>query len=859
METEVSSRKEIRDPSLPLSSLRLLVPPLRLFSAAMWQVVQQRDIMHYGKLEEFVTLVTEAVPELLSYRQRNQLILALRARLGPSYDSALQMLVWEFLSRLEQLLPVPDLKQTVSWLDAAPSVLEECVQSVSDPQHLKTLLQHHRCPGLWDRNVSEALPSMENSVLPSLPPFGKVVNSAELTDSDSQSESAVGSKYFSSPASSGEEMTDTLMDSRDYTVVELGSGLNRSKDIEERMKRKTGYGMSREEIDILSNIKEEEEEGGDRQSEEMEKEDGVRDEEDKGLWREGQKERHEQRERDESDPALQTDRELKNEGKSDCSQQEGEGLSPQVISCLLKQPRVLIRRLEVTEMSVLVSSLSHPVVSNGNQGVRSPWKQDEFTPVMEDSSLRQKEQVMIQKEEMIDSLENPLKEPPDSSEPEICAEPSFESSVIPLSKGNTGQTAEVASWVFACSQCPFTHMEEVNLHQHIEKVHPEEYSRILGSGGNGAENPLPPSSTPQHPTQTFSESTTLKNHTGERPYHCPHCPKRFKAAKHLTAHQRTHTGERPYLCSECGMSFSHSGSLTLHQRTHTGERPYHCSQCGKDFRCASLLTAHQRIHTGERPHQCSHCGKAFSQSSNLTEHLRIHTGERPYHCSQCGKSFSRSTTLTKHQRTHTGEQPYHCSQCGKNFTQSSALYKHLRIHTREHVYHCSHCRKSFNYQSDLRQHERIHAGEHPYHCSECGKSFSYQSALTRHQRSHTGERPYHCSQCGKSFSYQSALTRHQRIHTGERPYHCSQCGKSFTRSSALTKHLRIHTGERPFHCSQCGKSFTRSSSLRQHQRIHREECQSTEMSTGRDSVDQVDTSNHRGQCYSTALSVERLT
>ncbi|KAG7487270.1 hypothetical protein MATL_G00021400 [Megalops atlanticus] len=109
----------------------------------MWQVVQQRDIMHYGKLEEFVTLVTEAVPELLSYRQRSHLILALRARssdvkvevskadfvelvqtllkdpaerehflqLGPSYDSALQMLVWEFLSRLEQLLPVPDLKQ----------------------------------------------------------------------------------------------------------------------------------------------------------------------------------------------------------------------------------------------------------------------------------------------------------------------------------------------------------------------------------------------------------------------------------------------------------------------------------------------------------------------------------------------------------------------------------------------------------------------------------------------------------------------------------------------------------------------------------------------------------------------------
>ncbi|KAG9331992.1 hypothetical protein JZ751_016268, partial [Albula glossodonta] len=67
-------------------------------------------------------------------------------------DTALQVVLWELLSRLEQLLPVPDLKQTVSWLSAAPSVLEECVQSVCKPQQLKTLLQHHRDLGHLDRN-----------------------------------------------------------------------------------------------------------------------------------------------------------------------------------------------------------------------------------------------------------------------------------------------------------------------------------------------------------------------------------------------------------------------------------------------------------------------------------------------------------------------------------------------------------------------------------------------------------------------------------------------------------------------------------------------------------------------------------
>ncbi|KAG9332004.1 hypothetical protein JZ751_016280, partial [Albula glossodonta] len=103
--------------SLLLSSLHLLVPPLQLISAAMWQVVQQQHMVHYGKLEEFVSLVMETVPELLSDRQRTQLTVGLRERMASPVefesktDTALQVVLWELLSRLEQLLPVPDLKQ----------------------------------------------------------------------------------------------------------------------------------------------------------------------------------------------------------------------------------------------------------------------------------------------------------------------------------------------------------------------------------------------------------------------------------------------------------------------------------------------------------------------------------------------------------------------------------------------------------------------------------------------------------------------------------------------------------------------------------------------------------------------------
>ncbi|XP_051547597.1 uncharacterized protein LOC127437016 isoform X9 [Myxocyprinus asiaticus] len=66
---------------LPLSSLRLLVPPLRLTSALMWQVVQDQNVEQFGKLEEFVSVMTNLMPELLSKRQRATLIVGLRAKL----------------------------------------------------------------------------------------------------------------------------------------------------------------------------------------------------------------------------------------------------------------------------------------------------------------------------------------------------------------------------------------------------------------------------------------------------------------------------------------------------------------------------------------------------------------------------------------------------------------------------------------------------------------------------------------------------------------------------------------------------------------------------------------------------------
>ncbi|KAJ8367213.1 hypothetical protein AAFF_G00324260 [Aldrovandia affinis] len=236
---------------------------------------------------------------------------------------------------------------------------------------------------------------------------------------------------------------ESVMDSTDYTGVEPRSSLNTSENTEERKDRKTGYGMSKEEKDILFNMKEEE--GEWCMSVKMEREDGVRDEE--GLWREQEKQKVEQ-ERDLNNQTAQTDRREKDGVKPECGQREGE-LSTLVMSLLLKQPRVLIRRLEFTNISVPVSSPPHSLSSKRDQGTRFPWRLHELSPVKMRSLG--KGWVVTRKRRMISQLERPLKA---SSMNGSCAEAPRSSPVITPRNQNTGHFSEVSCQASGQSASP---------------------------------------------------------------------------------------------------------------------------------------------------------------------------------------------------------------------------------------------------------------------------------------------------------------------------------------------------------------------------------------------------------------------
>ncbi|XP_041672514.1 zinc finger protein 2-like isoform X2 [Cheilinus undulatus] len=798
MEDDIS--KLNLSPVLPLSALRLLVPPIRLVSAAIWQSIQQKNVADYGILEEFVSMVTDIVPELLTTRQRAQLVLGLRAQLilelcqfdadseliqphmdrlqhliqewvreagaesvemlnfefvdlikhllknpderehffqkvfpkefGPRYDEALRTLMWTFLSRLEEFLPLQTFHQVSSMFGEASLVLEECMNSVSACGELKTLLLYQKHLSQLDHNDG--------------PLDGACIISALKLPSvqSSKTQQADGWDKVLSCTSDLERESLTLLHKAQITTVTIAE--DQTSDVEARpVRRNRGLRMQTILLEEKRDLGEE------------------------VVSAKSAPKKTSNRAQPEL-PAYEISGRSHMSPISHCSDDDSWSYYSNNNSacCLSGADSWSNYSDEGSVFEPPEGTFSDEDSMSNRSNEDSPFLGAKDVSDLKSSTVKKRVECFICKEHIHTSLRTHMK-----------------------THFPTGD--------YACPRCDSRFKVFTSLKQHLK--------RTCFEYGQQQVNP--------------------ENPEAENLYKCDNCDEAFMYKVSLQKHKLTHN---ELYCSVCRKVLKDAAALARHRVSHTS---FQCNRCEETFTLFKPLLRHcQNVHKISKPFRCYQCSKTFSRLRVLIAHEWKHTGHLPFQCEQCGLRVKTDADLISHQRVHTREKPYLCAECGKTFSQRSNLLRHLNLVHGEagnqKKYACSECDKSFKEKGALKKHQRSKHFDtlsqlfrHP--CQYCGKMVS-ASTIARHRLIHTGERPFKCtmSDCEKHFRSTSEVKRHVLIHhTTERPFKCDNCGKGFVKKCYLNAHSKIHSGEKPFVCHCCGKAFLKLYSMQRHKRL----------------------------------------
>ncbi|CAH0554532.1 unnamed protein product [Brassicogethes aeneus] len=374
-------------------------------------------------------------------------------------------------------------------------------------------------------------------------------------------------------------------------------------------------------------------------------------------------------------------------------------------------------------------------------------------------------------------------------------------------------------------------------------------------------------------------------------FDCEVCSKTFSKGSYLTQHRKAcHSGDKPFKCKKCGKRFSSKEECDVHYQKHMGSKQFQCKFCEKQFNYKIDIRRHESLHTGQKPYACSVCAKGFDRRDHMRRHELIHArkGQKIY--SFWNEQVQRYPYLANPQQPYEDnyycgnnfEQQPHSSKVNDTWTQpQEALHQSFQDNSYVHgegysqVYvpvledttnqhanlpveldidqiiqdnaqypaSASEIEEILNIGSCEPNHivpneqEKVQSQilittpystftvpvEKPtvFDCEVCSKTFSKGSYLTQHRKAcHSGDKPFKCKKCGKRFSSKEECDVHYQKHMGSKQFQCNYCEKQFNYKIDIRRDESLHTGQKPYACSVCAKGFDRRDHMRRHELIH---------------------------------------
>ncbi|XP_056248433.1 zinc finger protein 658B-like [Seriola aureovittata] len=839
--------------SLPLSSLRLIVPPVQLVSAALWEIVKQGAVMYYGLLEEFITSVLETVPELLTYSERVQLVMGLRARVVleccRSDDFASPQAIQHHLSRINTYITKQDKETSGAEVKASMTNFLQLVHTLVDDQCQRDIFYQKIFPTVFGPKYDCALEALMRKFLFNLQRLLPVPNleqtSLWLSLSPSVLKECVDfmnqpeplNKLIQHHKHHGNEVPQALSSSGDDCILSsLSYHLPKLNNDEGDNAVKAGSMCIGEDWHKENSL------GGESKKNKDENFEEINSEVARNVERNGQQ--HADDLTEDQGASVEVILEPFDESESN----DDDDMDKNWFHHLKNHNRTSSKTFKCFVCDQEFGSISklkrHRMTQSGCLGRSDSASQSRF---FEKIHLHPTPKINARRSEN----ELPSNSSPPNSSNDDCS--------------------------LVCRGCGkvFTYPKNFDKHQRMCVVSSKRQIQTnpqcsTSLANHSKSNPVDKTkeallseteTDPSNDAPQESMSSDLCKRSS-RVKKCSVCGKIFTRSADLTRHMRCHIEQSPYLCSYCGKNFDNYEDCEAHKEGQCQVSNKHPQQKNEFTQENSSSNAKKRsqentlvsvtdapanaqaMQASKSPLTCKECGQGFSYYKSFEKHQskcskrnrrrKKQTNTNHFVISACNfpsadntkESCSETSSETKESETEappnstdraddslTKSSSIKCTMCEMNFSEIVLLKRHYsQSHKIRGSYPCPLCKRTFVRLCELVRHQQ---NKKLYQCAACKKCYTKPGLLNDHEKVHTSSvTPRICETCGKSFKSLAYLILHQSKHREQQPSVCSYCGKQFSTKDCLRAHMVRHTGGYP--CPVCGKKFYQKTYLKWH-------------------------------------------